>query len=74
MIPKYPFCVSVWRKLGPKLDLRTKSFETLAAANAFATGVLRSPDVKRAQLYCILDDRTRNEAGEIVTFDHEARA
>jgi hypothetical protein len=66
MIPKYPFCVSVWKKIGMnKLDLRTKSFETLMAAHEFASHAFRTADVKRVQLYCILDDRTRNEVGII---------
>jgi hypothetical protein len=66
MIPKYPFCVSVWKKIGMhKLDLRTKSFETMTAANDYASHALRTADVKRVQLYCILDDRSRSEVGTI---------
>lgn len=72
MIPKYPFCVSVWRKVGSKLDQRLKSFETLTAAADYANASLRSIDVKRVQLYCILDDCSRNEMGQVVFFDREA--
>lgn len=74
MIPKYPFCVSVWRKVGTtKLDLRTKSFETLAAASSFAATMIRANDVKRVQVYCILEDQHRNELGDVAHFDREAR-
>jgi hypothetical protein len=73
MIPKYPFFVTVWRKLGNgKLDMRAKSFETLDAAHAFANTILRSSDVKRVQLTCILDDTSRDDAGNVLGFNHEA--
>lgn len=72
MIPKYPFCVSIWKRIGnSKTDLRTKSFETMMAATEFANHALRTSDVKRVQLYCILDDRSRNETG-IIEYSHEA--
>ncbi len=70
MIPKYPFIVSVWRRVGGKLDQRAKSFETLDAAHAFANTILRSSDVKRVQLTCILDDTSRDAAGNVLGFDH----
>jgi hypothetical protein len=73
MIPKYPFIVTVWRKVGTHLDQRAKSFETLDAAHAFANTILRSSDCKRVQLTCILDDSRRNEAGDVLGFDREAR-
>jgi hypothetical protein len=74
MIPKYPFCVSVWRKVGTKLDLRTKSFETLPAASAFVGVALRGADTKRVQLYCILEDFHRNSVGGVSDFNREAQA
>jgi hypothetical protein len=74
MIPKYPFCVSVWKKIGMnKLDLRTKSFETLAAASAYAGIALRGESTKRVMVYCILEDQHRNEPGDVAHFDREAR-
>lgn len=74
MIPKYPFIVSVWRRLGQnKLDQRMKSFETLDAAHAFANTILRSSEVKRVQLTCILDDTRRDDSGNVMAFDREAK-
>jgi len=73
MIPKYPFCVTVWRRVGTnKMDLRTKSFETMMAANAYASTLYHRPDVKRVQVYCILDDRNRNEMGSFESYSAEA--
>jgi hypothetical protein len=72
MIPKYPFIVLVWRKLGVKLDMRAKSFETLDAAHSYANTIIRASDVKRVQLTCILDDTRRNEVGDVLGFDREA--
>jgi hypothetical protein len=75
MIPKYPFIITVWRKLGQnKLDQRAKSFETLDAAHAFASTIMRSSDVKRVQLTCVLDDTRRDEAGNVLGFDREAQS
>ena len=71
MIPKYPFVVMVWRKVGgTKLDQRAKSFETLDTAHAYAGTILRSTDVRRVQLYCILDDTSRDASGAVLGFDH----
>lgn len=74
MIPKYPFTVSVWRKVAGKLDQRSKSFETLDAAHAFANTIIRASDVRRVQLTCILDDTRRDEAGNVLGFDHQVPA
>ena len=71
VIPKYPFVVMVWRKVGgTKLDQRAKSFETLDTAHAYAGTILRSTDVRRVQLYCILDDTSRDASGAVLGFDH----
>ena len=70
MIPKYPFIVSVWRKVGGKLDQRMKSFETLDAAHSFAGTILRASNVVRVQITCILDDTRRNDTGDVLGFDH----
>lgn len=75
MIPKYPFIVSVWRKLGVnKLDMRSKSFETLDAAHSYAGTIMRSSEVKRVQLTCILSDARRDDAGNVLGFDHQVQA
>ncbi len=75
MIPKYPFVITVWRKVGQnKLDQRAKSFETLDAAHAFANTILRSSDVKRVQLTCILSDTRRDDTGNVLGFDHQVPA
>lgn len=73
MIPKYPFIVTVWRKVGTHLDQRAKSFETLDAAHAFANTILRSSDCRRVQLTCILDDSRRDEGGGVMGFDRVAK-
>ena len=73
MIPKYPFIVTVWRKVGIHLDQRAKSFETLDAAHAFANSMLRSSDCKRVQLTCILDDSRRDAGGGVMACDREAK-
>jgi hypothetical protein len=73
MIPKYPFQVASWRKIGIKLDMRLKNFETLSAATEFATSIGRAHDIKRVQISCILDDRSHSETGEVVFFDREVR-
>ena len=73
MIPKYPFIVTVWRKVGPKLDQRAKSFETLDAAHAFSGTILRSSDIKRVQLTCILSDTRRDDSGNVMSFDRVAQ-
>ena len=71
VIPKYPFVVMVWRKVGgTKLDQRAKSFETLDTAHAYAGTILRSTDVRRVQIYCILDDTSRDSQGNVLGFDH----
>ena len=71
VVPKYPFVVMVWRKVGgTKLDQRAKSFETLDSAHAYAGTILRSTDVRRVQLYCILDDTSRDNQGNVLGFDH----
>jgi hypothetical protein len=71
VIPKYPFVVMVWRRLGVgKIDQRAKSFETLDTAHAYAGTILRSTDVKRVQLYCILEDTSRDSQGNVLGFDH----
>jgi len=54
------------------MDLRTKSFETMMAANAYASTLYHRPDVKRVQVYCILDDRNRNEMGSFESYSAEA--
>ena len=75
MIPKYPFIVSVWRKLGQnKLDQRSKSFETLDAAHAFASTILRASDVRRVVITCTLDDTRRDDTGNVLGFDHQVPA
>jgi hypothetical protein len=73
MIPKYPFIVTVWRKVGTRLDLRAKSFETLDAAHSYGGTILRSSDVKRVQLTCILNDTRRDDAGNVMSFDRVAQ-
>lgn len=78
MIPKYPFFVTVWRKIGStnfgaKLDQRAKSFETLDSAHAFANSMLRASDVKRVQITCILDDSSRDASGNVLGFNHEGQ-
>ena len=71
VVPKYPFVVLVWRKVGgTKLDQRAKSFETLDSAHAYAGTILRSTDVRRVQLYCILEDTSRDSQGNVLGFDH----
>jgi hypothetical protein len=74
MVPKYPFVVTVWRKVGTHLDQRAKSFETLDAAHSFANSILRSGDVKRVQFSCIFDDIRKNEAGDVLGFDRETHS
>lgn len=75
VIPKYPFVVMVWRRLGVnKLDQRAKSFETLDSAHAYAGTILRSTDVRRVQLYCILEDTSRDAQGNVLGFDHYQQA
>lgn len=71
VVPKYPFVVLVWRKINStKMDQRAKSFETLDAAHAYAGTILRSSDVRRVQLYCILEDTSRDSSGNVLGFDH----
>ena len=71
VVPKYPFVVLVWRKVGgTKLDQRAKSFETLDSAHAYAGTILRSTDVRRVQIYCILEDTSRDSQGNVLGFDH----
>ena len=71
VVPKYPFVVLVWRKVGgTKLDQRAKSFETLDSAHAYAGTILRSTDVRRVQIYCILNDTSRDSQGNVLGFDH----
>ena len=75
VIPKYPFVVTVWRRVGgTKLDQRAKSFETLDSAHAYAGTILRSTDVRRVQLYCILEDTSRDAQGNVLGFDHYQQA
>lgn len=73
MVPKYPFIVTVWRRLGQgKVDMRAKSFETLDAAHSYASTILRASDVKRVALTCVLDDTSRDGAGNVLGFNHQA--
>ena len=75
VIPKYPFVVMVWRRIGTgKIDQRAKSFETLDSAHAYAGTILRSSAVSRVQLYCILEDTSRDSQGNVLGFDHLQQA
>jgi len=72
VVPKYPFVVLVWRKVSStKMDQRAKSFETLDSAHAYAGTILRSSAVSRVQLYCILEDTSRDAQGNVLGFNHD---
>jgi len=51
-----------------------KSFETLDAAHSYAGTTLRASNVSRVQLTCILDDSRRDDAGNVLGFDHQVPA
>lgn len=60
-VPKYPFAVSIDRRLGHKLSREAKSFETLPAAAHYASGCRHASAIVRVQLIVILDDWSKSE-------------